>query len=148
MSVRELSFDYVEKKIRKKKFGFLGTITPEGRPHVAGIMYAVSPPHQKLYLYIITGIDTKKAKNIQNNSEISFAIPFPHYILRFPPDFCIQFQGNAEILPFNDPNGQKAIYNRRLMRRMLRKIPLDTTEEIIIRVRPDKKVFGFGLGMN
>ncbi|MHA1428563.1 MAG: hypothetical protein ACTSQI_21475 [Candidatus Helarchaeota archaeon] len=50
MSVRELSFDYVEKKVRKKKFGFLGTITPEGRPHVAGIMYAVSPPHQKLYL--------------------------------------------------------------------------------------------------
>jgi len=34
------------------------------------------------------------------------------------------------------------------MRRMLREIPLDTTEEIIIRVRPDKKVFGFGLGMN
>ncbi|MFX1294459.1 MAG: pyridoxamine 5'-phosphate oxidase family protein [Promethearchaeota archaeon] len=148
MFVRELPFNYVEKKLRKKKFGFLGTITPEGSPHVAGVMYAVSPPQEKLYLYIITSTDTKKARNIRINPRISFAIPFPHYILRFPPDFCIQFQGCAEILSFNDPDGQEAIRSRRLMKRMLRKIPLDTTEEIIIRISPDKKIFGFGLGMN
>ncbi len=148
MPVRELPFDYVEKQLRKKKFGFLGTITPDGRSHIAGVMYAVSLPSEKLSLYVITGRDTKKVKNIQSNPEISFGIPFPHYILRFPPEFCLQFQGHAEILPFSDPNGQAAIKSRRLMKRMLKQIPFETTEEIIIRIIPDRKILGFGLGIN
>lgn len=148
MSVRNLPFKYVEKQLRKKKFGFLGTITPDGRAHVAGVMYSVSPPGKKLKFYVITGATVKKAKNIKQKSQISFAIPFPHYLIRFAPDFCIQFQGQAEILPFNDPEGQEAIKNQRIMKRMLERIPLDTTNEIIIRIIPDEKIHGFGLGMS
>jgi hypothetical protein len=148
MPVREVAFEDIEKQLRKKKFGFLGTITQEGRAHVAGTMYAVSPPHEKLALYVITGVDTKKVKNIQANPGVSFAIPFPHYILRFPPDFCIQFQGRAQILPFDDPKGQEAIKSRRLMKWILHTISLDTTTEVIIQIRPDKKIHGFGLGMS
>ena len=125
MSIREVPFEKIEKKIRKCKFGFLGSITSEGRPHVAGVMYAVSIPGNDLSLYIITGIDTKKAKNIRDNPDVTFAIPIPHHIIRFAPDFNIQFQGRAEILPFNDPKAQEAMKQRRLMKRMLKKYPID-----------------------
>lgn len=148
MSIREVPFNKIIKKIRKNKFGFLGTVTPEGRPHVAGVMYALSPPGEKISLYIMTGTDVKKTKNIRKNPNITFAIPFPHYIIRFAPDFCIQFQGKAEILPFNDPKAQDAFNQKRLMRRMLKKISLDTQDEIIIRIIPDKKIHGFGLGIS
>jgi len=148
MAIREVSFDYVDKQLRKKKFGFLGTITREGKPHSAGVMYAVSSPREKLGLYVITGADTLKVKNIQANPAVSFAIPFPHYILRMAPDFCIQFQGAAQILSFNDPGGQEAIKSRRIMSRMLQRIPLDSTEEVLIHIVPDKKIHGFGLGMS
>ena len=33
-------FDYVEKQLRKKNFGILTTVTPEGRPHSVGVVYA------------------------------------------------------------------------------------------------------------
>ena len=147
MSVREVSFDKIEKKLRKKKFGFIGTVTPEGRAHVAGVVYAVSPPGEEFYLYIMTGATVKKTKNIRNNPEVTFAIPFPHHIIRFAPDFCIQFQGRAEILPFNDKGAQEAMKRNMLMKRMLKNTPPDTKEEIIIRIKPDKKIHGFGLGI-
>ena len=147
VSIREVPFEKIEKKIRKCKFGFLGSITSGGRPHVAGVMYAVSPPGDDLALYIITSVDTKKAKNIRDNPNVTFAIPIPHHIIRFAPDFNIQFQGKAEILLFNDPKAQEAMKQRRLMKRILKNYPLDTKSEIFIHLSPDKKIHGFGLGI-
>jgi len=148
MSVRELSFNYIEKKMRKKNFGFLGTLNPEGTVHLTGIMYAVSPNKETLNFYILTGKTTKKIKNIQLNPSVSLVIPFPHYFIRFAPEFYIHVQGNAKILPFNEEKAQIAMQSRRLMRRMIKKIPLETTDEVIICIKLDKKIHGFGLGMN
>jgi len=37
------TFAYVEKLLRRKNFGVITTITPEGRPLSVGVVYAVSP---------------------------------------------------------------------------------------------------------
>ena len=46
-------FDFIEKNLRKKTFGILTTITPEGRPHSVGVVYAM-PPDLPFCLYLIT----------------------------------------------------------------------------------------------
>ena len=146
--MRELDFKVVEKKLRKNKFGFLSSITAEGRVHVAGIVYAVSLPGKKFCLYGVTGADVKKTRNIRNNPEIAFGIPFTHHLIRFAPDFCIQFQGRAEILPFDDKEGQEAIKTRFIMKKMLNSESMNKEDNVILKIIPDKKIHGFGLGIN
>jgi hypothetical protein len=140
-------FDYVEKQLRKKNFGILTTVTPEGRPHSVGVVYAMAPPGSPFCLYLITRPVLKKARNIHDNPNISFLVPFPHYLFRSIPPSCIQFQGNAELLPIADPAiveaFQRSIVLKRSMEHSLR-----LGESIFIRIVPDKKIFCFGIGAN
>src|SRR6266705_2399374 len=83
------TFAYVEKLLRRRNFGVLTTITPEGRPHSLGVVYAVSSPDQPFSIYLITRSALKKARNIHNNPNVSFVVPFPHYVFRIVPPACI-----------------------------------------------------------
>jgi hypothetical protein len=83
-----LTFAYVEKLLRTKNFGVLTTITPVGKPHSVGVVYAVSPPSEPFCIYLITRVALKKARNINNDSNVSFVVPFPHYIFRIVPPTC------------------------------------------------------------
>lgn len=148
MPVRHVPFPKIERWIRKKKFGFLGSITKEGRAHVTGVMYAPAPPGGPFSLFILTGTRVHKTRNVRANPNVSFGIPFAHHLARPAPDFCVQFQGTAEVLRFNHPAAQEALRRRRMMRRTLKKTPLDTRERVVVRVVPDARVHGFGLGMN
>jgi nitroimidazol reductase NimA-like FMN-containing flavoprotein (pyridoxamine 5'-phosphate oxidase superfamily) len=84
------TFAYVEKLLRTKNFGVLTTITPVGKPHSV-VVYVVSPPGEPFCIYLITRLALKKARNIRNNPNISFVVPFPHYVFRIVPPACIQF---------------------------------------------------------
>ncbi|HEX6282976.1 MAG TPA: pyridoxamine 5'-phosphate oxidase family protein [Nitrososphaera sp.] len=140
-------FDYVEKQLRKKNFGILTTVTPEGRPHSVGVVYAMAPPGQQFCLYLITRPVLKKARNIRDNPNISFVVPFPHYLFRSIPPSCIQFQGNAELLPIADPAVVKAFQSSIVLKRSMEH-SLTLGESIFIRIVPDKKIFCFGIGAN
>lgn len=105
MQERVLPFEYIERQLRGKSFGIIGTITGNERSHSTAVCYGMSPPSEKFALYILTGRDTKKIRNIVKNPEVSFVEPFPHRILSFVPASCIQFQGKAEVLPFDDSVG-------------------------------------------
>lgn len=144
------TFDYVEKQLRKKTFGILTTVAPEGRPHSVGVVYAMAPQSQQQFfcLYLITRPVLKKARNIRNNPNVSFVVPFPHYLFSSIPPRCIQFQGKAELLPISDDSialkaFQSSIVLKRSMQHSLR-----LGESIFIRVVPDKKIFCFGIGAN
>ncbi len=140
-------FSYVEKQLRRKNFGILTTVTPEGRPHSVGVVYAVAPPDMPFSLYLISRPVLKKARNISNNPNVSFVIPFPHYFLRLIPPSCIQFQGKAEQIPFEDPVARKAFQSSIVLRRSLRH-SVELGESIFFRIVPDKKIFCFGIGAN
>lgn len=103
------TFAYVERLLRRKNFGVLTTITPEGRPHSVGVVYAVSPPSQPFSIYLITRLALQKARNIHNNANVSFVVPFPHYVFRTVPSACIQFQGKAGLIPIDNPIAMKGI---------------------------------------
>lgn len=140
------TFAYVEKLLRGKNFGVLTTITPEGRPHSVGVVYAVSPPNQPFSIYLITRLLLKKARNIQNNPNVSFVVPFPHYLFRTVPPACIQFQGKAGLISIDNPIATKAFQSTIVLRRsMMHSIDLGG-ESTFIRIVPDNKIFSFGIG--
>jgi hypothetical protein len=140
-------FDYIEKQLRKKTFGILTTVTPQGRPHSVGVVYALAPPGQPFCLYLITRPVLKKARNIRDNPNVSFVVPFPHYLFRSIPPRCIQFQGKAELLLIDDPIVIKAFQSSIVLKRSMEH-SLRLGESIFIRIVPGKKIFCFGIGAN
>lgn len=146
VSARDLSFEQVENHIRKKDFGILGSISNDGKPHLTGILYAVSPQEEKFILYIITGKNYKKTKNITKNPDVSLVIPFPHHILRLIPAPCIQIQAKAEIIPRTNEEARNCFRRNRILRKTLKQAYED--ENIVfLKVIPEKTIFGHGIGM-
>jgi len=64
------TFTFAENQLRKKNFGILGTITPEGRPHSVGVVYAVGAQDRSFCLSLITRPVLKKVRNIRNNPDV------------------------------------------------------------------------------
>ena len=85
------SFSYIEKQIRKKTFGILGTVSPKGWAHNSGILYGVSAPKSPFAIYVMIDKSFKRVRNIKNNPQVSLLIPYPHYYLRMIPSSTIQF---------------------------------------------------------
>jgi nitroimidazol reductase NimA-like FMN-containing flavoprotein (pyridoxamine 5'-phosphate oxidase superfamily) len=137
----------VEEYIRKKDFGILGSISHDGKPHSTGILYAVSPPEQKFALYIITGLNYKKTKNIKKNPNVSIVIPFPHHLLRFIPAPCIQFQAKAEIIPRTNEEVRACFQRNRILRKTLKQV-YNNENIIFLKIIPDKTIFGHGIGIS
>lgn len=140
------SFEYVESQLRKKTFGVLGTVDSKNRPHSTGILYGVAPKEYPFTLYIGTSKKYRKTKNIQNNPGVSFVVTFPHYYLRFAPASVVQFQGKAEILPFDDPVGRAAFQTSRILRMSL-DTEIDHSDLVFIKIIPDSKIFCYGVGI-
>jgi general stress protein 26 len=141
------TFEFVEKQLRKKTFGILSTADLEGKPHSTGVLYAISS--EKFLFFILTARGYKKVRNIEANPYVSLVVPFPHYFLRFVPDSTVQIQGIAEIVPFDDPEAQKAFSQRRILKMMLeRSCRLNIKDELVfIKIKPNRKIFCYALGM-
>ncbi len=143
-----ITFEFVEKQLRKRTFGILSTADSEGRPHSTGVLYGISA-EPKFLFFILTVKNYKKVRNIKTNPHVSFVVPFPHYYLRFVPDSTVQIQGIAEIVPFNDPEAQKAFSQKRILKMMLEQsYKSDIRDELVfIKIKPNRKIFCYGLGV-
>jgi hypothetical protein len=140
-------FEFVEKQLQKKNFGIFTTVSSEGKPHSVGVVYSMSPIGQPFALYLITRSVLKKAKNLQNNSNVSFVVPFPRILFRNIPPACIQFQGKAETISADDPIAMKAFQSSMVLRRsMLHSKTLGQC--IFVKIVPDAKIFCFGIGVS
>ncbi len=152
MTKIERNFNFIESEIKKKSFGILSTIDKNGHSHSTGIIYAVAPSNSKFALYVLTEKKYKKVKNIENNNSVSFVIPFPHYVLRFVPSSCVQFQGIANILPFDDEIAQESFRNgSRILKLNLKQVPRISNKEegsVFIQVIPNKIIHCYGLGFS
>ncbi|MFX1538465.1 MAG: pyridoxamine 5'-phosphate oxidase family protein [Promethearchaeota archaeon] len=149
MALESKTFDFIEKEIRKKQFGILSTISPKEWVQSSGVHYGVSPKALNFALYILTDSRYKKVQNIQKQPRISFAIPYPHYYLRFIPPGTISFQGTAEILPFEDSDARKS-YTKSSLRRMVRYTEKSAYRDsaVFLKISPNKRISCFGLGVS
>jgi general stress protein 26 len=146
MPAEQRSFAFIEAQLRKKTFGVLGTINPDGSLQSTGILYAVSPPGAAFRLYLLTVRSYLKARNIARNPQISFLVPYPHRLLHFVPASCISFSGTAEIAPRDDPEGRAAFAVNRILRMNLAEADA-TPDMILLRVRPKRSMHCYGIGM-
>ena len=132
MVKRDLTFDFVEREIIKKTFGIISTIDQNGHSLSTGIVYGIAPSNSEFTLYILTDRNYKKVKNIEVNNSISFVIAFPHHILRFIPASCIQFQGIAQIVPFNDKEAQESFRNgSKILKMNLKQVSRRGNKEVV-----------------
>ena len=139
------SFEYLEKQLSNKNFGVLTTVSSKGKPHSVGVVYSIAPLDQPFALYIITRPSLKKARNLCDNPNVSFVVPFPQLLFSFIPPACIQFQGKAQIMPIDDPIATKAFEKSIVLKRS--KIHSTSLgKSIFVRVVPTSKIFCFGLG--
>ena len=142
------TFDFVEKKVRKKSFGVLTTIDSKGRPHSTGLIYAVGPPEKPFSLYTMVEANYAKVRNIKRNPKVSLVVTFPHYWIRFAPASYAMFRGTAEILPDNDVDGRWAMSQSRIGRMNLQtEAELVGTELVYIKMTPEPTVFCYGVGI-
>ena len=146
----QFTFSFVESEIRNKTFGILTTLNKDGSPHSTGVLYGVSSPDSDFVLYIITSLKYKKTKNIINNPQVSFVIPFPHHILRFVPSSTVTFYGEVKILPFVDHEDLLAIFSEKRILRLITEHLTDEEKEdyVFLKLKPSPKVYCYGLGFN
>lgn len=152
MSVSRVTFEQVERELRKRNFGILGTVSKKGRSQSVGVVYAVSPANMPFEIYVMSQTKTTKAQNIVANPNVSFVVPLTRRVLSFVPPACIQFQATARILEASDEVGMRAFKASYLLRMMLdeasRADIAALGEVCFIRIEPDDVINTYGVGFS
>ncbi len=131
----------VVRAMGKRSYAVLGTVSPAGHPHAAGVIYqAVGTT-----LYTSTMVSSRKARNIAANPKIGVTIP----IRRLPvgPPSAVQFQGTAEILDLDDPELRRLAAAGQL-KAVTGHGELEMPGGCFLRITPGRKLNTFGLGMS
>lgn len=145
------NFDAVERALRHQMFGTLSTLTKQGHPHATGVVYAVSPRHEALTLYVTTRTTTRKVRNIREHPEVAFVVPVRHrFVPSFPPR-CIQFLGTATVVGHEHDGAIRAFESSWFLRRIIaaeQQIVTQGGDLCFIRISPAATVFTYGIGMS
>jgi hypothetical protein len=129
------------KAIRKQSFATLATTSSEGRPHAAGVLYALSGDR----LYVSTMRSSRKARNILDNPRVAVTIP----VRRAPigPPSSIIFQTNARVLDLDDAGLHEAASGGGL-KAVTGHGELELPGGVFIEIALPRKVVTYGLGMS
>jgi hypothetical protein len=133
--------DAVIKALTKRSYAVLGTVSPAGHPHAAGVLYqAVGTT-----LYTSTLLSSRKARNIAANPRVGVTIP----VRRLPvgPPSAIQFQGTASIVPLDDPELRRLADGGQLDA-VTGHGELEMENGCFLRIEPTRRLHTFGLGMS
>ncbi len=142
-------FDFVVKQIRRKIYGLLETVSPEGESKTSGVLYGVSPPDSKFRIFVLTYQNDVKLRNIRHTPQTSFTIPLCHRLICFLPFTTVYFKSNAEIIPINDPEALQVFQETRQLKKELKDVMASTENETgFIRLKPTKKVLLYKPGLS
>lgn len=130
--------------MRNNHWMVLSTASEKGVPQSSVVVYMSDGN----IIYVHTGKDTLKVKNIKKNKAVGVVIPFYknflHRMVKQAPPAEIHFKGGAEILPYD------AEEPREWFKRI---IGAELTEEIeknsvYLRIKPMSKVSCYGVGVS
>lgn len=130
----------VRRVIARKSFCALATSSPASRSQVSGLLYAAVG----LDVYLLTGSDTVKVRNIRQNPRVAVCIPvrtFP-----FAPPMVVQYQGTAELLAIDDPAIVPLLRAGRL-KKITGLGALELPGAVFVRVRPGRRITSYGIGV-
>ena len=130
----------VRRAIERSSFCTLATSSDANRPHVVGVLYAAVEGH----FYVATLNTSVKVRNVRANRRVAVCIP----VRRYPvgPPFSVQFQGNAQVRPVDDPEIVRLLEAGRL-KRITSHGELDDPNACFLRVAPGRRVATYGLGV-
>jgi hypothetical protein len=130
--------------IRKNRWLTLSTSSPKGVPQSSVVVYA----SDGYIMYILTGKNTVKIRNITMNPRVSVTIPFYkntlHRMISFAPPAAISFRARAEILDFGDSTATE------LYQKVLNfKLPEDVEDNgVWLKLTPGNSATCFGVGVS
>jgi hypothetical protein len=133
--------DNVVKAVTRRSFCMLATVSPSGRPHVAGVLYQAIGTT----LYVNMSRDGRKARNIADNPYVAVSIPIRRLPVGGPPS-TVQFQGRAEILGFDAPDVVRMVAAGEL-KNITSHGELDHPDGCFVRITPLRRITTYGLGM-
>ena len=132
----------VRKILRKKMWLVLSTVDGDNQSHSSVVVYQSDGN----VLYVSTGKNTLKVKNIQSNSKVSITIPFRknflHKIVPAPPAE-LHFTGKAELVPRDDEEARK-IFAKFLKYEQDAELSDDS---IWIKITPSNIISTYGVGV-
>jgi hypothetical protein len=148
----ELSFKRVERELRKRTFGILSTVSRSGKAQSSGVLYGVSPPGVPLGIYVISGRNHVKVRNIAANPNVSFVVPLFRRVLSFVPPACIQIHGSAKILESTDEVAMQTFRTSFVLRMILREASalgsVNNGNACFVRIQPDPLINTYGVGLS
>lgn len=131
----------VRRAIAGNSFATLATTSPQGRPHVAGVIYDAVDGE----LWVNTMRSSRKARNVTANCHVAVCIPFRK--LPAGPPYTLQFQATATLVDLDDPS----VVERRSAGKLAHVAAhgaLDEPDGVFVRVVPNGVVHSYGLGVN
>lgn len=145
-----LTFVRVLRELERRHFGVLSTVTKEGRSHSVGVVYGVSRRSKPFEIYVMTRRHLKKSRNLAANPNVSMVVPLTRRLLPSVPPPCIQFQGRAEIVDYNNQVGVETFKSFLMGRQILgmyeKLSRRGETRTCFLRITPDPVIFTYMLG--
>lgn len=138
---RRLDARTVLEAIAKRSFATVATTSPEGWPHAAGVLYALSGDA----LYVSTMRSSRKARNILAHPRVAVSVP----VRRAPvgPPSNVSFQTTARVLELDDPELLAAAAAGDL-KTVTGHGELELPGGVFLRIALPRRVVTYGLGMS
>ena len=120
--------------LKKQKILHLATLDNKDNPHIIPVWYLFNSKK----LYVGTNSKTKKAKNIKNNSKVSFCVDTG---INSPDIFGVMGQGNAKLIREKD---EVSKIEKKILLRYFKTLNNKSAQELleetdcIIEIRPKK----------
>ena len=131
----------VSAAIARRSVATLATVSPAGRPHVAGVLYEQIGSD----LVISTLRTSRKARNVAAGGRVGVCIPIRR--VPFGPPSTVQFQADAEVLDVDDPFITAAIAGGHLTS-ITGHGELVLPDSCFVRLTIPQRVLTYGLGMS
>ncbi|MHA2377610.1 MAG: pyridoxamine 5'-phosphate oxidase family protein [Candidatus Thorarchaeota archaeon] len=129
--------------IKNSRWLTLSTTSPKGTPQSSLVVYA----SDGYKIYILTGKDTYKVRNIIENPKVSVTIPFYknfiHRMITVAPPAAISFRARAETLKFE--TSEAAAMYRKVLKFDLPENIID--DSLWIRLTPGNSATCHGVGV-
>lgn len=130
----------VLRAIGRRSFCTLATVSPAGRPHVAGVLYELVDRE----LFVGTVRTGRKARNVAADPRVGVCVP----VRRLPvgPPASVHFQSAAEILTPDDP-ALLALVEAGRLKKITGHGELELADGCFLRIPLPARLLTYGLGL-
>ena len=141
MSSTDLRQTAVRDAVADSWFCTLATTSAEGRPHVAGVLYALVDRD----LYVHTDRTSRKARNIVANPNVAVCVPVG--AAPGAPPNTVSLQATAALVAPDDAEITSLIAGGRLAA-ITSHGELERPDTCFVRITPGRRVVAYGIGVS